>query len=169
MIIVVDAAPLIFLSKINKLNLLRELFDAEIKVPSAVSNEIIDKGVPPHEERLLKAFLSDCKIVRLRKVEKFAGALSYADNCIMTLAIREKADILLSDDRLLRKTAAIEGFLVLGTLGILLRATKASILSPGESIELLEELVYEHSFRISTTVFESARMAFLGIDGLTGK
>ena len=169
MIIVVDAAPLIFLANINKLNLLRELFNAEIKVPSAVSDEILDKGAPPHEERLLRAFLIDCKIVSLRRVEKFAGALSYADNSIMTLATREKADYLLSDDRLLRKTAALEGFQVLGTLGILLRATKASILSPTMAIELLEELVYEHSFRISTIVFESARKAFLGIEGLTGE
>jgi len=34
MILVVDAAPLIFLAKINHLSLLPELFDAAILVPS---------------------------------------------------------------------------------------------------------------------------------------
>ena len=159
MILVVDAAPLIFLAKINQLTLLAKLFDAEILVPDAVSKEILGPEVPPDEERLLTAFLSSCKTVNLRKPVRYAGALSFADNCILTLASRERANIVVSDDRLLRKTAVIEGFRVIGTLGILLRATRNSILATKDTEILLAELVLEHHFRISTSVYEAARMA----------
>jgi predicted nucleic acid-binding protein len=159
MILVADAAPLIFLAKINQLSLLTELFNAEIFVPSAVSKEIIGPEVPPDEERLLTAFLAGCRIVNLRKPVSFAQALSFADNCILTLASREGAEIVLSDDRLLRKTAVIEGFRVIGTLGILLRATRSSILKAKNTEILIEQLVEEHNFRISTSVYDAARKA----------
>ena len=159
MILVADAAPLIFLAKINQLSLLAELFKAEIFVPSAVSKEILSPEVPPDEERLLTTFLSGCKVVNLRKPVSFAQALSFADNCILTLASRKRAAIVLSDDRLLRKTAVIEGFRVIGTLGILLRATQKSILTAKNTGILIEQLVQEHNFRISTSVYETARKA----------
>ncbi len=163
MILVADAAPLIFLAKINQLSLPAELFNAEILVPTVVSKEILGPEVPPDEERMLTAFLSVCRIVNLRKPLRFAKALSLADNCILTLANKERADIILSDDRLLRKTAVIEGFRVIGTLGILLRATKNSILTAKNAGALLEELVEEHNFRISTSVYEAARKAIFAV------
>jgi predicted nucleic acid-binding protein len=159
MILVADAAPLIFLAKINQLSLLAELFNAEIFVPSAVSKEILGPEVPPDEERLLTAFLSGCKVVNLRRPVKFAQALSFADNCILTLASGRGAALVLSDDRLLRKTAVIEGFRVIGTLGILLRATKSSILTAKTTEILIQQLVEEHNFRISTSVYDAARKA----------
>ncbi len=159
MILVADAAPLIFLAKINRLTLLADVFNAEILVPAAVSEEVLGPDVPPDEERLLSTFLSSCKVVELRNPTRYAGALSFADNCILTLASQKMANIILSDDRLLRKTAVIEGFKVIGTLGILLRATKGFLLTAKETENLLSELVEEHNFRISTSVYEAARKA----------
>jgi predicted nucleic acid-binding protein len=160
MIIVADSAPLIFLAKINQLPLLTGLFNAEILVPVVVRNEILGPDVPPDEERLLTGFLSGCQVAASRKPTRFAQALSYADNCILTLAVKKQASVVLSDDRLLRKTAVIEGIRVIGTIGILIRATKASLLTAKKSVELLDELVEEHNFRISTRVYEIARKAF---------
>jgi predicted nucleic acid-binding protein len=159
MIIVADSAPLIFLSKINQLPLLSGLFNAKILVPAVVIKEILGPDVPPDEERLLTGFLSGCQIVALRKTTRFAQALSYADNCILTLAVKEQANVILSDDRLLRKTALIEGIRVIGTIGVLIRATKASLLTTKKSVKLLDELVEEHHFRISTRAYEMARNA----------
>jgi predicted nucleic acid-binding protein len=159
MIIVADSAPLIFLAKINQLSLLNGLFNAQILVPVVVRREILGPNVPPDEERLLTGFLSGCQIVALRKPTKFAQALSYADNCILTLAVKEPANVILSDDRLLRKTAVIEGIRVVGTIGILIRATKSSLLTAKKTVQLLDELVEEHNFRISTRVYEIARNA----------
>jgi len=159
MIIVADSAPLIFLAKINQLHLLTGLFDAEILVLLAVRDEILGPSVPPDEERLLTGFLAGCQVVPLRKPTGFAQALSYTDNCILTLAVKARANTVLSDDRLLRKTAVIEGIRVIGTLGIMIRATKASLLTTKKAMELLAELVAEHNFRISTRVYEIARKA----------
>jgi len=159
MIIVADSAPLIFLAKINQLQLLTGLFDAKILVPVVVKNEILGPDVPPDEERLLTGYLSGCRVVALPKPTRFARALSYADNCILSLAVKEQANMVLSDDRLLRKTAVIEGIRVIGTIGILIRATKASLLSIKKYVELLDELVEQHNFRISTRVYEMARNA----------
>ena len=159
MIFVADSAPLIFIAKINQLPLLTSLFNAEILVPVAVKNEVLGPEVLPDEERLLTGFLAGCRVVALDQPTRFAQALSYADNCILTLAVKMRANMVLSDDRLLRKTAVIEGIRVIGTIGILIRATKAFLLTTKESVGLLGELVEEHNFRISTRVYEIARNA----------
>ena len=57
----------------------------------------------------------------------------------------------------------IEGIRVIGTIGILLQATKKSILSAGNAVDLLNRLVEEHNFRISIRVYEAARKAILAI------
>ena len=163
MILIADAAPIIFLAKINQLSLIHELFNAEILVPSVVQSEIIGTEVPPDEERLLTGFLSKCKVVDLKKTDIFAKSLSFADNCVLTLAHKKRADIILSDDRLLRRMAVIEGFRVIGTLGILLRASKESLLPAENAADMLDRLVEEQNFRISTRVYEAARKAFLQV------
>jgi len=53
MILIADAAPVIFLAKINQLFLIPNLFDADILVPLVVKHEILSPDVPPYEERLL--------------------------------------------------------------------------------------------------------------------
>ena len=163
MILIADAAPVIFLAKINQLFFLPNLFDADILVPLVIKHEILGPDVPPDEERLLTSFLSNCKVVELSSPDIFAKAMSFADNCVLTLARKENADIVLSDDRLLRKMAVIEGIHVIGTIGILLQATKKSILSAENAVDLLNRLVEEHNFRISTRVYEAARKAILAI------
>lgn len=165
MILIVDAAPLIFLAKINQLTLITELFDAKILVPSVVQNEILGPNVPPDEERLLNGFLSNCKVVDLHSPAIFAKALSFADNCVLALAHNENADIILADDRLVRRVAVIEGFRVVGTIGFLIRAERRSLLSKENAVDLFDQLVVEHSFRISTGVYKAARKTILNIQG----
>ncbi len=163
MILVVDSSPLIFLAKINQLSLISNLFNAKIIIPSQVKKEIIGPKVPPEEERLLTKFLSNRKIVNLRKPDIFARALSFADNCVLSLAHKEQSDIILSDDRLLRRVAVLEGFGVIGTLGILFHARKRSLLSRKKVLDLFGQLIEEHNFRISTSVYEAARKAIVAI------
>jgi len=163
MILVVDSSPLIFLAKINQLSLISNLFNAKIIIPSQVKKEIIGSKVPPEEELLLTKFLSNKKIVNLRKPDIFAGALSFTDNCVLSLAHKEQADIILSDERLLRKVAVLEGSGVIGTLGILFHARKRSLLSRKKVLDLFGQLIEEHNFRISTSVYEAARKAIVAI------
>jgi predicted nucleic acid-binding protein len=162
MVLILDAAPVIFLAKINCLPLLAKLFDADIIVAAAVRDELFGPEVPPDEERLLTAFLTTCKIMNISEPEIYARALSFADNCILTLAHKEHADMVLSDDRLLRKLAAIEGFRVVGTLGVLFHTEKKKLLTAKKALSLLDQLVEEHNFRISTRVYETVRKAIVG-------
>ncbi len=161
MILIADAAPLIFLAKINQLQLIPCLFEAEILVPSVVKNEVLAPKSPPDETRLLEAFISECEVVDLYDPKIFTTALSFADNCVLTLAERERADMILSDDRLVRKVAGMEGFRVLGTLGILMYGRGKALLPREKAINLLEVLVARHDFRISATVYNTAHQELL--------
>jgi predicted nucleic acid-binding protein len=161
MILIADAAPIIFLTKIDQLSLIRRLFDAEVLIPSVVKTEILGPGMPPNEELLLSRFLSKCRIIDVGKPEKYATSLSFADSSVLTLARKERADIVLSDDRLLRRIVMMEGFpsKVIGTIGILIRGANQNFLSVDASADLLGRLIREHNFRVSIEVYEAARRA----------
>lgn len=161
MILIADAAPVIFLSKIDQLFLIDNLLHAEVLIPSVVRTEILSPGVPPDEELLLSGFLSECKIMDVKEPEEYARSLSFADNSVLTLAKRERTDIVLSDDRLLRRIAAMVGFRskVIGTIGILIRSAKENLLSADAAADLLGQLIRDHNFRISIAVYEAARRA----------
>jgi len=162
MILVADAAPLIFLGKIDQLSLLRQVFGGAILVPSVVQREVLGPAVAPDEEHVLAAFLATCRIVEVRGPQSTSRSLSFADNCVLALARAEQADLILSDDRLLRRAAAVEGFDVTGTIGVLLRGRRAGLLSADAALGLLSRLVREHQFRISTAVYDAARQALAG-------
>ena len=150
-----DACPVIFLGKINQLNLIFELFPGEIIVPRIIKSEICTPLLPPAEEKATTTFLNKCSIITIDKATFSSQSLSYADNCILTYALSGKIDILLSDDKLVRRVALNEKITPVGTLGVLIRAMKKAILSPDKVRELIHELIHEHSFRISIEVFEA--------------
>lgn len=157
--LVADSAPVIFLGKLDRLSLVRRLFDAEIIVPPLVRDELLPRSLPPDERQRLAAFLEGCRIVDPRETESLAVGLSQADNAILRLAKEQRADVVISDDRLLRRIAAIEGTGVIGTLGILVLATRRGVLPATETESLLSDLVRHHSFRISTAVYDASLRA----------
>ena len=155
MIVVADASPLIFLGKIRRLSLLQELLTAEILVPQAVYEEVLVPTVEPAEHRRLQAFLDECETQPVPQPASYARAMSAADNAALSLALRRQADILLCDERLTRAMAEAEGIRPLGTLGILLWSSRLSILSPDKVHRLVDQLVQDHSFRISIEVYQA--------------
>jgi predicted nucleic acid-binding protein len=159
MIVVADASPLIFLAKIEKLILIPRLFAGELLVPSSVRDEVLAAPIAPAEALALGAFLASCRVVGVRRPRRFAAALSRADSEALTLALRRRADLLLSDERLLRAMARLEGVRPMGTLGVLLRAHRAGMLSATEARTLVETLIREHRFRIGIEVYEAVQRA----------
>lgn len=161
MILIADAAPVIFLAKIGQLSLIDQLLHAEVLIPSVVKKEILSPDVPPAEELLLTGFFSECKIIDVDVPVEYAKSLSFADNSVLTLAKREQADVVLSDDRLLRRIVTMGGFRskVIGTIGILIQAAKGDLLSADAATDLLGQLIRDHNFRISIDVYEAARRA----------
>jgi predicted nucleic acid-binding protein len=155
MIVVADASPLIFLTKIRKLDLIQGLLGHDIRVPEAVHQELFAGSVDPVEQDHLNAFLADCVIAAVRRPRHFAAAMSSADNAALTLALRCKADILLCDDRITRSVSEIEGVRPLGTLGILLRAVDEDLIATGDARTMIDTLISAHDFRISIELYQA--------------
>jgi predicted nucleic acid-binding protein len=162
MIVVADASPLIFLGKVGKLDLIPRLFKGDILIPEAVKEEVLSPPIPPAEERALSAFLNRCALTKVTRPRRFASAMSRADNEALTLAVRKSADLLLSDERLLREMALIEGIRTVGTLGILLRGMEKSILTRSQARGTVELLIRKHGFRISIEVYEAVLSRITG-------
>ena len=98
MIILCDSSPLIFLGKIDQLNLIQKLFKGEVLIPKIIKKEVLTTLLPPEEERSLVPFLNQSKIIEINETEFSSKSLSYADNCILTYAVKHKVDVLLSDE-----------------------------------------------------------------------
>ena len=82
--------------------------------------------------------------------------MSRADNAAMTLAVRRKADLLLTDDRTVRRLATVEGIRPLGTLGVLLLALRQGLVDRAEVRWLIDDLVRSHGFRIGVELYAAA-------------
>lgn len=159
MIVVADASPIIFLGKIRKLDLVYALLGKDVRIPKAVCLELIVRGMDPVEKETIETFLKGCTIEVVRKPRQFASAMSVADNAALTLAIRSEADFLLCDERVTRTMAEIEGIRPLGTLGVLLRATRKKLISSKDARRLIELLVSKHNLRIGIEVYQAVMKA----------
>lgn len=156
MIVVADASPLIFLAKLNRLDWIGQETGMSIHLSSLVHAEVMGPNVAEVEGQRLKAFFSRCRIHSSRKTSSYATALSAADNASLALAIRLKAERLLSDDRILRAMSEAQGIRPMGTLGLLLGAHRQGRLSADETRRLLDALVSVHGFRISIQVYQAS-------------
>lgn len=154
MIVVTDASPLIFLAKLDRLDLIERLFGKDILVPSLVSDEVLLPPLPPEEELRLRRFLESATIVKVGKSRKKSFSLSRADLAVYQLAIERKANYILSDDKLLRALLAAEGLVPLGTIGLLMHAANKGVLTKEEARSGLDELIRNHKLRISIELFE---------------
>ncbi|HEC88601.1 MAG TPA: DUF3368 domain-containing protein [Thermoplasmata archaeon] len=119
--VVSNSSPLIHLAKIKKLDLLKDIF-GRIFIPKAVYDESVVEGFKEANE--IKK--SEWIIVKEIKNEDLKKALSiYLDDGeaeAITLAIEEKADLILLDDYDAREVARKYGLNITGVIGILLKA-----------------------------------------------
>ena len=154
MIVVADASPLIFLGKIGQLELIPALWKAAVWIPVSVRDEILAPPISPAEARVLGAFLDHCEISKVTHPIRFSTAMSHADNGALTLALRKHADLLLTDERLMRDMATIEHIRPMGTLGILLLAMRKRLLTAAETRRHVDALIRDHRFRIGIALYD---------------
>src|SRR3989344_2607135 len=134
-----NTSPLIFFSKINKLNILKELFTT-ITIPNAVKEEILAKDKPGTlaiekaiEEKWIKIVNPESPLeVSLGKGEKFAISLAL-----------EKKDSLIIDDLGAIKLARSLHIETLRTTSIILIAVKRKIIKKEEAISLINKIISE--------------------------
>lgn len=153
--LVADAAPLIFLGKINQLKLLPLLFLGEIFIPSSVKDEQLRPKLAPSEQEIMGSFLKSCEIISIPTTKVLSKALSESDHTVIALAIQKRAQVVLADDRLLRQMVAFFNMRPLGALGVLIKATHQKLLDTKEAKNYVDELIKTHHFRIGIEVYQA--------------
>jgi len=127
MLIIADSSALVSLSVCDALHLLDVLF-GEVKVPQAVFDEVTIENKPAAER--LRGYLAD-KIspIDLNSFVVAADGLGRGELEAMALYKHLHADYLLIDDMRARKVAQLNGIQITGSLGVLLAAKHAGIIS----------------------------------------
>ena len=153
MVVVADSGPVIVLAAIGHFDLLRDLYGA-VLVPAQVHEEVVvgGKGRPGSDE------LGSADWVSVESVDgsdpMFGGlrvTLDEGEAAALVLAVRLKADLVLIDELRGRQTARKMGLAVKGTLGVLITAKRAGLISA--VAPLLDELV-DHGFWVSEELHE---------------
>jgi len=158
MIVVCDASPLIFLAKLNRLGLVSRLLGPDVVVLECVAAEVTGGGKAGEiEQQRLEEFLQSSRIVTFNESSYAAGRLSSSDRQTLTYAIRQRADWLLADERLMRRIALQEGIDTIGTLGLLIAAVRRGHISASDALHDLDSAVGKHGFRISIALYQNFR------------
>jgi predicted nucleic acid-binding protein len=153
--VIVNATPLIALSKINKLELLNQLFD-EVIVPYSVYHEVVIKGANKlGSNNLLNANWIDIQQVSSATIiNPLLLGLDRGELDVIQLGVLINPDWVIIDEKLGRKIAKLMGLSVKGTLGILLTSFYSGSLSKQETLDLCQELV-DNGIRLSSRVIDS--------------
>ncbi len=152
-----NAGPLIHLTQIGRINLLKEIFN-EIVIPRTVKVEVIDKG---KEKGKPDAFLIN-SVEWIKVVDDPSNADQLAERvgihrgeaCAILLAKSLNVPVLL-DDSDTRKFALGLGLEVVGSVGIIIRAVRLGLISKEDGLRDLEKLV--NVMWLSVNVYEKAR------------
>ena len=148
--VVVNATPLITLTFLDRLELLRQMFD-EILVPATVYDEVVVKGTGrPGADTVERAdWLRVVSPQAESTIEPMLMGLDAGEMDVLLLAREQQPDWVLIDERLGRRVARAMGLPVKGTLGILLAAVMAELLTKTEALEGLQQLS-DSEIRISS-------------------
>ena len=158
MIVVSDASPLVALSSVGKLDLLRTLY-GEVIVPRAVYREAVTDAVgqPGYADRAAATWLRVEALTDRTLVESFEGKLDPGEAEAIALAVQLSADLLLVDEKKARKIAAGLGINITGVLGILTEAKQRGLIS---SVKLVaDEITEAIDFRLGEGVYEQVLRA----------
>lgn len=139
---IVNATPLIALSLIDRLDLLRTLFD-DVIVPAEVYNEVVAQGAgKPGAEALARAdWLQVVPSPSVSAIDPMLTGLDAGEMAVLLLARQLHPDWVVIDERQARRVAFALELPVKGTLGILLAAALAGLLTRQEVLQDLQDLL----------------------------
>lgn len=146
---VVNATPLISLALLDRLPLLKQMFE-EVIVPLAVYEEVVVQGAGKSGAEALAAaeWLIVTSVDAPVSIEPLLLGLDAGELEVLLLAQQIRPDWVIIDERLARNVAFALGLPVKGTLGILLAAVLAGLLSKQDALEDLNKLV-ERGIRVA--------------------
>lgn len=156
LLIVADTGPLVILAKLNRLALLCQLY-TEIRIPETVLVEATTLAHRQDAKRIV-AFAAQYAQVMPDIAADDPDYLDYGLDVGETQAIlwakRTNCPVLL-DERRGRTIAKQEHLAVLGTVGLLLKAKQAGLIS--EISNLLDSML-AHDYRLAPALIQQARI-----------
>lgn len=155
--IVSNATPLIYLSKIGRLDLLRDNF-GEIIIPMEIKAEVVDRG---KELKKKDAYIVESAIengwikVKETKLIEVAIDVQRGERAVISLAKNLGIGDVLIDEVSARTSAKLAGLHPRGTLFVLLKALKDYLIDFDDFLECLDKLISE-GFRLKEEVYLGA-------------
>lgn len=160
--VISNSGPLIHLAKANALHVLQSLYHI-VLVPDEVKTETVDKGKEKGhpdalqiEEAVQQGWIKTIQVQLNRDFQKAAktAGLETAEAAVIQCAYQNHLTALL-DDEPARIFARTLGVTIRGALGILIQATKDSILDHQEAVQTLDKLT--ETMYISASLYKIAR------------
>jgi predicted nucleic acid-binding protein len=150
--VISDSSPLIALSRIGQLSLLRELYQ-DVTVPQGVVQEVVGNGAgqPGAEEVSTADWIIVVRVKDQPFVESLRRDLGEGEAEAIALAVELQADLLIVDDLLARQAARNFGLMFVGTVGVLLEARQKGLLP--EIKPALDDLIDLAGFRLSGQLY----------------
>lgn len=152
MMIVSDASPLISLSQIDELELLKSLY-GRLVIPQAVWVEVVELGAgePGAKEVKQAPWISRECVENAELVKALRQELDAGEAEAIALALELGIDMVLMDERLGREVARHFDLECTGVLGVLIEAKEKGVLNALKST--LNELIEDAGFRISDKLY----------------
>ena len=154
--IIVNSTPIIALSAIDKITLLKELYGT-IVIPSAVSNEINVKSNSKAKNQL--DMHSDwIHIKMIKNVEQkitFKTQLHEGEVEVIILGQELNAKTLIIDDYLAREYAKYLGFNVVGTVGVLLSSKAKGLI---DTVKPFVDKMIKNGFYLNKRLYDEILM-----------
>ncbi len=148
--VVSNASPIIFLSKLDALDLLQQCFN-KIEIPQAVSQEIGELALPSY------ITITPISEAGSQYVAGAIGALHTGELEAMVLSRETKADYILLDDLAARRKATRMGLSIIGTIGIIALANAKKHLTATTTHQYYDALVEEHGLYLSAEILQQVK------------
>ena len=135
---VADTGPLHYLVLLGQVQVLATLL-SEVTIPEAVRDELAHPGAPAAVRHWIvspPAWLS-VRPVRPDMLAEVDAALDPGERAAFALATELQPDLVLMDDRAGAAAAHARGLVVTGTLGLLVRAARRSLLDLPATLDAL--------------------------------
>ena len=153
-IVLIDASPLIVLSRINGLHWIKVIF-GPVHLPLAVRKEVIT-GKDKEGEPVIRAAIDSKLLVVLRrdwKLPQFPFLGEGEAACIRAAVNLRQPTLLLMDDKAGRTTAVEFGLKVAGTAAVIAMAKRKNLIP--SATDVFERLL-QTGFRLSAEVIRTA-------------
>lgn len=143
-VVISDSSPLRYLILIGQAELLPSIY-TEVLIPETVAGELQQSATPEAVRRWIASRPSWLHIVHFSAPpdSMLDSGLDRGERDAILLALQEKADLVIMDDREGVEQARRLGLTVTGTLGILDRAAERGMIDLASVVESLRRTIFE--------------------------